>query len=178
MKKRVGTFLLEKGLLTPKQLEDVLSYGKKHSLRVGDAAIELGLLSHNDLAKVFGPSHKFDFFYMDYRYLPKQTRDLFPIEFMLKHGVIPLGFKTEWKFFKKKRYLNLGLLAPERQESVIQAETIAKERLANLYGTKVFLVLADQFIQTLNQAYKIPTDQISTKATEGLDPILEMFIQS
>ncbi|MBF0410261.1 MAG: Flp pilus assembly complex ATPase component TadA [Candidatus Riflebacteria bacterium] len=47
--KRIGDVLTDAGLLTHAQLQDALEYSRKHGLKMGEALIEMGLISESEL---------------------------------------------------------------------------------------------------------------------------------
>jgi hypothetical protein len=134
VRKRIGDIFIEKGLIDSAQLEEILVYGKKNGLRFGDAALALGLIDTQKLSKVFGPTNHADFFYLDPIYFPYVTKSLFESKFMLRYGLLPLGFKHNWTGQSPTKSLNLGLLNPDNKRAVSEAEQLAKAQL----GQKAF----------------------------------------
>jgi hypothetical protein len=175
-RKRIGEYLVEKKLLTIAQVEQIVEYGKRENLRFGEAAIALEFLTEDKLAKVFGKNHRVDFFHLDGRFFPKNSRDVLGLETVLRLGVLPLGFKSEYGFFKPGKTLNLGMLDPGRSESLKAAEDEAKKK-SDLTRTKVFLVLAEQFLEVLQQAYNISMQDLTKRSPDTLEPTLVMFLE-
>ncbi len=93
MQKRIGEFLTEKGLLTPQEVNDVLSHSKATGLRFGDAAVDLKLVTAAELAAIFGKNNGTNFFHLHPKLFPKSTRSLFGIETLVAAGALPLGEK-------------------------------------------------------------------------------------
>jgi hypothetical protein len=180
MRKRIGEFLVEKGVLTPTQVELILKHGHETGLRFGEAAMDLGVLTREQMIDVFGPSFAVDFFHVDAEYFPKITQDLLPVETMVRLGVLPLGFKTEKKWFRTRRLLNLGVLDPERKEAAGEAlrAAAAKPGVGEVQGTKVFLVLADQFLQVLARVYQVDEARLRAMDPAAVDPTLMMFLEN
>jgi hypothetical protein len=179
MRKRIGDYLIEKGLVTQAQVQQILSYSQETGLRFGIAGMELGIYSREDLVEVFGPSFAVDFFYLDPAYFPQNTRDLLPVEEIVRLGALPLGFKTERRFFRTRKMLNLGLLSPERKDSAEEALRIARTRPGgdDIQGVKVFLVLADHFLQVLNQVYRKSDAELRGRDQAQVDETLLMFLE-
>lgn len=183
MRKRIGEFLVEKGVIPESQVEAILKHGAREGLRFGDAALDLGIVSQDQMVSIFGPSYAIDFFHLDSQYFPATTRDALPLDFVLKHGVLPLGMKTERKLFRLRKQLNLGFLDPARADAkAIAAEALrlASSRLgtesAALSGTTAFLVLPDQFIEVLAGAYGAGEEDLAARDPVLLDPLLSMFL--
>ncbi|MFT3850643.1 MAG: chain length determinant protein tyrosine kinase EpsG [Propionivibrio sp.] len=55
----IGAILIDAGRLSPADAESILRFQKQHGSRFGDAAIELGLLSREDIR--FALAHQFDY---------------------------------------------------------------------------------------------------------------------
>ena len=111
-KLRIGEFLVSKKILTPQQVDRILEYSKMRGLRFGEAGLELGYLSREAFIQVFGPNFEVDFFHLNPNYFPELTKDLIPLEMVLRYGVLPLGFKSEFGFFRRRKHVNLGFLSP------------------------------------------------------------------
>ena len=173
--KRIGEFLVDKKVLTPPQVEQVLDYGRRNKLRFGEAAIEMGLLSEAKLISVFGKNYRVDFFHLDARYFPKRTADIVGIDTILKYGVLPLGFKAEYSLFSKGTILNLGLLDPGDKQAIQAAENEARKSF-QFTRTKVFLILADQFLDVVQSTYGLSAVEIAQRSEEDVDRTLSLFV--
>lgn len=60
--KSIGSILLESGKLTSEQVQSVHSYQQSNGIRFGDAAVEMGYLSKDEIK--FAISQQFDFSYL------------------------------------------------------------------------------------------------------------------
>ncbi len=49
---QIGTMLLERGVLSQEQADQVVRYQREHKLRFGEAALALGMIDHGDLREV------------------------------------------------------------------------------------------------------------------------------
>lgn len=179
MQKRIGEFLKEKGLITEAQVQDILKYSQATGMRFGDSALALKILTQEQLIHVFGPNYRIDFFHLEPGYFPQVTRDLLPPETLIRLGVLPLGFKTERRWFKTRRILNLGLLNPARLESVEEALRLARSKPldVSIDGARVFLVLGDQFLEVLRQNFDIDLGLIlKTHPESQVDETLSLFL--
>ncbi len=180
MQKRIGDIFVEKGILTEEQLTEALAYAQKHGIRLGDAAVKMDLIDAKILLDVFGQSNREDFFYVDCNYFPPITKNLFDLKSMLKYGVLPLGFKSEVKLFKSRKLLNLGLVSPERQSSIIpDLERLAKEKIGEntFQEIKVYLILAEQFFEVMEQIYETSEADIRESNNE-IDERLIIYLDS
>lgn len=185
MQKRIGEFLVDRGLLTLTQVDQILSYSGRTGTRFGQAALELKLITREQLIEVFGPSYEVPFFHLQAAYFPETTKNLMTVDEILKFGALPLGFKTELKLLgKKKKIINIGVLDPinETQKAGIK-DTVLKRFQSEMTSTteevelKYFLILADQFISILRSHYQVSDEQLKNKPTSQLNSILSMFLE-
>lgn len=176
---RIGEFLVSKKILTPQQVDRILEYSKMRRLRFGEAGMELGYLSRESFIKVFGPTFAVDFFKLDPKFFPKKTQPILSLETVLKYGVLPLGFKSEKSFFKSKTLLNLGFLSPYRKEFISEVIQLAdlKKTEFGFEGTKIYIIIADQFLRVLDQVYGVSESQLHSYSPEKFDPTLRMFLE-
>lgn len=177
-KLRIGEFLVSKKILTPQQAERILEYSKMRGLRFGEAGLELGFLSRESFIQVFGPSFEVDFFHLNPNYFPESTKDLIPIEMVLKYGALPLGFKTESRFFRRRKLINVGFLSPYRKNFLAEVEKFVLDHREGqtFEAVRIYLILADQFLKVLKKTYGISEDQIRKMNPETVDPTLLMFV--
>ncbi|HTL12173.1 MAG TPA: hypothetical protein VL588_06785 [Bdellovibrionota bacterium] len=171
---RIGEFLVEKGVLTPDDVENILKYSRHAGLRFGEAGMEMGLITREALIKVFGPSFRTDFFHLQPQYFPMATKDLVPVETILKLGVLPLAFKTEYKMFRARKRLNLGMLDPTHSAALDQIQALVGGQFASI---KVFLVLADQFLEVVRQVYGVTQDRLRSMRSDEIHERLQMFLE-
>lgn len=177
MRKKIGEFLVAKGVLTPAQVEQILNYARIRGMRFGEAGLEMGLLTKEAMVRAFGPNYMVDFFHLVPEYFPEVTKHLFEPPFMLKWGVLPLGYKTVWKFFRPKKLLNIGLIDPSRKDAIEAIHARAQEVLGagNWVGTKRYLILADEFVNVMERVYKVAPAQMASDAS---DPTLRLFLDA
>lgn len=167
MRKRIGNFLVEKGYLNEHQVLDIRRHSEKTGLRFGEAALELGLLSKEQLTEVFGPHFAVDYYHIEPRFLPPATRDLFTPEEMIRLGVIGLG--------EDKTEIKVGFLDPGREEAVHEVKRLIGERRGP-QRLKIFLVLPDQFLAALKEGFRVPDDLLLKADPADLDPHLREFL--
>ena len=175
---RIGDFLVEKKVLNKAQVQQILDHAKTNRLRFGEAALELGILDEEKMIRIFGRNYSVDFFHLDPNYFPKETREVLSPDFMLKYGALALGFKTEYRFFKPRRVLNIGLLDPGQKQTIREVEEAAEKSLGSeaFAGVKIFLILADQFLDVVNAVYSINELQIGQRPTQEVDKTLALFL--
>ncbi len=173
-RKRIGEFLIEKGLITHDDADRIAEYALKLHLRFGEAAVHLGYIQESDFEQALGPQFGVDFFHLDPTRFPSSTQGLFAAAMMLKYGVLPLGVKTERSFFRKRLIVNVGMLDPGNRPGLLEAETIARAKLgqSGFSGLKVFLVMTDQFLTVLKTNYGLTGDELRQFDRTQIDPRL------
>jgi hypothetical protein len=176
-RKRIGDYFVEKGILTEKDKHHILSVANQSGKSFGETVLDLGLVTRKDMVKVFGPNFEIDFFYLDSKYFPMITKSVLEIEQMLKYGCMPLGLKKKEGFLSRSKSLNLGFLNPSNRNSVNEIEKIALKKLASHHvsDTKIYLILADQFIEVIREVYGFNLSHDSSNHKE-LDEILKLFL--
>lgn len=180
MRKRIGEFLVEKGVLSAGAVDRVLQHARSSGLRFGDAAMDLGLIDRDTMISVFGPSYRVDFFHIEPEYFPKVTRDLLPLDLMVRCGALPLGYKREFRFFRARKMLNIGIINPERKDAIAEIERFLRVRPEGetIAGLKIYLVLSDQFLDVLDSVYQMSEIEIRALPGERVDGTLQLFIEN
>jgi hypothetical protein len=178
---RIGEFLLQKGILTAPQIDQILEHGKRSNLRFGEAGIDLGLLTEQKLVEVFGKSYRVDFFHVDPQYFPQETKAVFSIEDIVRWGALPLGSKIQYRLFRKGKILNVGLLDPGRADVKLAIAAAQEEAGKKFTQLKFFLILADQFLGILQSVYGVNPETLKKgnrdPKLQDLDKTLAMFIE-
>lgn len=174
--------MLERGLIRHGQLEEILRHSRETGLRFGEAGLALRFYTREQLVRVFGENNDSDFFYLDSRYFPESTRSLFTAEEILALGALPLGTKSERRFFRQRNILNLGLLNPKgqsREKATEAALKAAAQKLPaqSITEVKVFLILADQFLEVLRSVFGVGEIELRKFDSGKMDPLLAMYLE-
>jgi len=170
-RKKIGDVMIERGLIRREWVQEILDYAKNEGVRFGEAAVALGLLTEEELRVILLQPYKNEtFFHLEPQYFPLVTKDLFTPEQVVKFGVLPLGYKTEMRWFRPVKRLNLGMLNPARESRV-------SEQIPNVKYFKIFQVLPDQFIATLEQHYGVKKGDLFNLGPESLDENLSLYLQ-
>lgn len=179
MRLRIGEYLVDRGILTSGQVEQILKHGQKTGLRFGEAGMDLGVLSRDSLIKAFGRNYHIDFFHVHPNFFPEVTRGLLNKETVMKYGALPLGLKQVPGLFRSRKLLNLGLLDPSRQDAIEAASELARPSVGETFaGVKTYLVLAHDFVPVLEKVYGVPSESLAAMPPHALDPTLKMFLES
>lgn len=178
-KKRIGDFLIEKGLIDPAQLPTILEYSRKHGLRMGDACVQMGLITVEDLRSLFGNNYEADFYHLETPDYPPQTTDLFPVSFLVKHGVLPLGVETVRTLLRSGKLLKIGLLNPENNTAVSEIEKTLPNVSppGSFQGVKIFLVVPEQFHQILKSVYDFSEKDLKNLGEGEIDRSFAAYLK-
>lgn len=179
-KKRIGDFFVEKSILTLQEKNHVLEYALQGGKSFGEAGLELGLISREDMIEVFGPNFEIDFFYLDPRYFPAATRSALSPEEILRYGALPLGYKRKSGFLSQKKVINVGFLNPGDTATVEAVKTLLTQRLAKegVVDIKIFLLLSDQFLDVLRISYGKDRAFLEACPAGTLDPVLQLYLSN
>ncbi len=179
MRKRIGEYLVERGILKLDQVEQILAFGRTSGLRFGEAGMELGLLDRQSMIQAFGKNYLIDFFHLDSRYFPEVTRELLPVDAIVRFGALPLGYKTVPGLFRSRKVLNLGLLDPAREDAVDAVTEVVRPVVGEaLAGVKTYLVLAADFVPLVEKVFALSPAALAKIPTEKVDPTLKMYLES
>ncbi|MFL5812466.1 MAG: hypothetical protein ACJ763_02720 [Bdellovibrionia bacterium] len=110
------------------------------------------------LRRIFSP--KFKLFELDAKYFPESTQSLIPIEWVLRHGALPLGMK--------QKKLNVGFLDPySATDFAAIQELLEKKQIQR------FEIRAEQMLVVLKSRYGISLDAIQSMAPVELHPKIQ-----
>jgi hypothetical protein len=173
-RKRIGEFMMEKGLIHRDWINPILEHSKANGTRFGESAVALGYVTEKDLRQVLlQPFGNQKVFHLNPNFIPSVTADLIPLDAMVRLGIIPLGFKNEFHWFKTRQRLNLGVLSSDRREVVDWAGS----HLGTVKSFKTFQVLPDEFLQTLELCYGIDRSSLLDLGPEQIDVNLALYLQ-
>lgn len=177
-KKKIGDFFVERKILTPEEKSHVLDYAHHSGKSFGEAGLELGILSRDDMIKVFGPSFEIDFFYLDPKYFPAVTKEALSVNEILRYGALPLGFKRKSGFLSQKKSVNVGFLDPGNEANVGSVRDLLLSRLAKdgVTDIKIFLILSDQYMDVLRNSYGKDRQFLQGCDPAELDPVLQLHL--
>ena len=178
MKKRIGDFFLDQGFIDEPQLEEILKHSKEKNLRFGEAAMDLGLVSTDDMVELFGPDFRIDLFQLDPNYFPEATKDLFEKEDLIKLGFLPLGLKTVYRFFRAKRALNIGMIEPSSKESLEKIKALAEKKIDRFEEIKTYLILPEQFIRVFQKVYDFSDQKIRELPPKDVHERVQLFMET
>jgi type IV pilus assembly protein PilB len=94
-RKKLGEILLEWGKIDPGALETALKYATEHGRRIGQALMELELVSEEDVAKALADQAGLEYIDPQHTVEIGSAMSLIPDEIIRKHLVLPLGKKGD-----------------------------------------------------------------------------------
>lgn len=165
---------MEKGLIHKDWISPILEYSKANEVRFGEAAVALGYVSEKELHQVLVQPYKNQiFFHLNPEFFPRVTQDLFPIDVMVREGLIPLGYKSEFHWFRTRKRLNVGVLNLEK----ISAQAWVSAHVDTVKAFKTYQVLPEEFLQTLELCYGIERSTLLDLSADRIDVNLALYLQ-
>lgn len=179
MRMRIGEYLVSRGVLTMRQVDEILAFQRGEGLRFGEAGVRLRYLDEDKLRLALGKNFRIDFFHADPLYLPTESRDLYAREDVVKYGMIPMGFRVEHKFFRSRRMLNVGFVDPSRLDSMDRADALAREKLgpAGIHGVRAWLIMPEHFWNTAAQLYQLTPEWVLALGEGKVDATLLHWVK-
>ena len=170
---RIGDLYIELGLLNQTQVDQILNHSKQTGYRFDEAAIDLNLLNHDQLIRLFGHNHTVDFFDLNEFRLPQNLIQTLPLSLVIPYGVIPIGWEKSGSFFDQRKNLKVGILNPSRKDAVdaIQSYLQRSEKNSLPSEIKLFLVSPKAFIEKLQNSYGVNPTDVMKQAQ--IDPTLK-----
>ncbi len=139
-RRALGEALLEKGLITPRQLEDALEEQarKGHKKLLGEVLVDLKFITEEQVMEVLAENYGIPFVTQTARIADPKVVELLPREFLEGHNVLPL--------FRVRGVLTVAVSEP--------ANLFLNEEIQRMTGDEVQIVAATkQEIASSLQAY-------------------------
>jgi replication initiation and membrane attachment protein DnaB len=114
------------------------------------------------LRKIFSP--KFKLFELDVKYFPESTQALIPLEWVLRHGALPLGMK--------RKKLNVGFLDPYSSTDFAAIQELLQKKEIQRFEIK-----AEQMLAVLSAKYGLSMDAIQNVASSNLHPKIKKLLE-
>lgn len=180
-KKRIGEFLVERGVIEPSQVTQILNHSEKSGLRFIKAGLELDILDRNKLIQAFAPNTKAKWFNVDPKHLTQAPKNIISPQNMVRFGAVPLGFKKEQRFLRasRRKHLVLGLLDPINEKQALEyfrSELSDPGLKRDLDRAVSYLVLVDQFLELLESTFKVGEAEIRSYPPDEVCPTLRDFL--
>ena len=142
IKKRIGEILVERGLITHLQLEEVLrlQQAKWKEKRVGQILVELGYVTDEEISLVEALHQGSPYLKINRCIIDPQVMGLLPEAFMRRHLVVPVD--------KIKDLLTVAMVNPLDQAAIEQAEWLTKCTI------KVFTTASSECVEVIDAFFK------------------------
>jgi type IV pilus assembly protein PilB len=92
--KKLGEYLVEWGLIQPKEVQSALDHAKKKNLRIGEALVDLKLATEANVFKALAAQNNMEYVDLDRDSVPPQATSLIPDDLMRKYIILPLGLEN------------------------------------------------------------------------------------
>ncbi len=155
--KKLGEILADWGILNPKEINKALEHGKAKGMRIGEALIDLKLVTENNVCKALATQHNMEYIDLDKNSVPPGAVNLIPDELMRKYIILPLG--------KENGRLKIAVHDPLDLESI----DILRFRL----NTEIKTVLAPK-----DRIKRYLDDIFQTSSTNTIDKTMDKTIDS
>lgn len=174
-RKRIGDFMVQKGLIRREWVDRILEYAKKENLRFGEATVALGYVKREDLERVLKSRYRNEeFFHVDPAFFPQTTKSVLPLEVILREGVLPLGSKKTFHWFRPVTRLNLGMLNPAR---AFDAKAWIGDGALKSVEPKKYQLLPDEFLRVLIDVYGQTVEGLLKRETGEIEEGLMLYLQ-
>jgi len=181
--KEVGDLLLEAGLLTQRQLEQV----RRHQSRTGRsqqaAIVDLNLASEEDTYRALAKLLHLDFVDLAKTEVPKEALESVPLKLVFHHRMVPLGLQGDTLTVALSEPLtqleqgNLRLLLNKRIRMVIAAPSAIHAFLKQRYGLGAATIEKLREEKSATPASEeIIFDVKSQETTQMVDPTIADFV--
>ncbi|BBB32735.1 type IV pilus assembly protein PilB [Thermotomaculum hydrothermale] len=146
-RKKIGQILIEAGLITQKQLEEALTYSKKHNLRLGEALIQLNFVSEEDILKAISQQLNIPYLEVGNMLFDPEVVGILPENFCKRNKVIPLFLVDDTLTVAVADPLNIYLIddiasmTGKKVNVVVSSEREIEQALEHLYAKTELEVL-------------------------------------
>ena len=89
-RKKLGHLLVEWKVLQPNDLSDALDYAQANGKRIGEALVELGRCTEDDVAKALAAQFDMEYVDLDAGLIAPGAMELLPEDLVRRHNVLPL----------------------------------------------------------------------------------------
>lgn len=91
--KKLGEYLVEWGIVQPKEVEAALAHAKAKNLRIGEALIDLGKATESNVYKALAAQTGMEYLDLDRNSIPPNVINSIPDDLMRKYIILPVGLE-------------------------------------------------------------------------------------
>ena len=116
-----------------------------------------------------------EYFHLDPRRFPSQTKDLLPVDLILQQGLLPLGVKNAGGLFGARKLLNVGSLDTRRSKESVQSLLLGLG--IRFDGVQLFALAPPEFVRVLESVYGVSPQALRARGETGLAAPLCRFLE-
>jgi type IV pilus assembly protein PilB len=161
---------MEWGAVTPKDITRALEHAKKQNLRIGEALIDLKLVSDTAVYKALAQQHNMEYVDLDKSSIAPNTIASVPDDLMRKYLIIPLGKENGKLRIAVHDPLDLEMLDILRFRMNTEIRTVLAPR------SRIKNILDDLFQTTAQNTIDKTVDQSIDKLRKSLDTTLDKSV--
>jgi type IV pilus assembly protein PilB len=94
-RKKLGEILTSWDILAPNALADAIAYASEHGKRIGEALVELELVSEEDVSKALATQFDLEYVDLDKNVVVPAALELVPQELIVRHTILPMSKNGE-----------------------------------------------------------------------------------
>ena len=144
--KRLGELLVEKGLITQKQLDEALELQKDKDGLIGEILVELKYTTEDDIAKMLTAQYGFAYLPLSNYEIDQSLISLIPERVARQYCLIPID--------KIGNNLTIAMSNPLNTQAVEDMETLAS------CSVQTFVSTASDIKQAIERYYKVTSNQL------------------
>lgn len=91
--KKLGEYLVEWGIVQPKEVEAALAHAKAKNLRIGEALIDMGKATESNVYKALAAQTGMEYVDLDRNGIPPNVINAVPDDLMRKYIILPIGLE-------------------------------------------------------------------------------------
>jgi type IV pilus assembly protein PilB len=92
--KKLGEYLVEWGIVQPKEVEAALAHAKAKNLRIGEALIDMGKATESNVYKALAAQTGMEYLDLDRNSIPPNVINAIPDDLMRKYIILPVGLEN------------------------------------------------------------------------------------
>ena len=146
--KRIGEILLERGVITFKQLEKALAYQKEHGGLMGQILIQLGFITEEEVALALTAQYGFPYLPLDNYEIDSGLTDLVPEEIAHQYCLIPID--------RIGSALTLAMADPSNVKAIEDIELLTK------CVVQTFVSTPSDILKAIAKYYKHASNHVGT----------------
>src|SRR5665213_4515244 len=176
--KKLGELLVEWGTVTPKDIAKALEHGKKQSLRIGEALIDLKICKEVDVCKGLASQHNMEYWDLDKNPIPAQAVTAIPDDLMKRYLILPMGKENGKLRIVVHDPLDLEMLDILRFRlhadirTVLAPKTKIKQVIDEMYQT----TSANTIDKTLDKALKSLDSSVDKSVDRSIDKSVDRLV--